>query len=74
MHPNIWCFIDSLKKEVDTVHQLIFQIEVGMEPRIKRTQSRLAEKRISELYARFNNETITAKDLLRGLSFFVGKK
>lgn len=34
-HPNIWSFIDSIKNEVQTVHDLVSQINSGMEPREK---------------------------------------
>ena len=74
IHPNVWLFIDSLRKEIDTVHALISQIEAGMQPRTKRSQSRLIESRIQQLYHRFENETITVNDLLRGLSYFVVHK
>ena len=31
-HPNIWLFIDSIRKEVNTIHDLILQINSGMRP------------------------------------------
>jgi hypothetical protein len=34
-HPNIWLFIDSIRNEVQTVHDLIAQIDSGMRPREK---------------------------------------
>lgn len=70
----MWSFIDSLRKEIDTVHTLIYQIQVGMQPRTKRFQSKLMENRIQQLYHRFDSETITVNDLLRGLAFFVVHK
>ncbi|CAF0881500.1 unnamed protein product [Adineta ricciae] len=73
-HPNIWLFIDSIRNEVCTTHDIIFQINSGMEPRIKRPKTRLAERRIEELYRRFEMDQITARELLRGLSLFVAHK
>ncbi|CAF3352145.1 unnamed protein product [Rotaria sp. Silwood1] len=73
-HPNIWVFMDSLRKEINTIHDLIVQINTGMKPRSKRSQSKIAEQRMKELYDRFNNNKITAQDLLRGLSFFVANE
>ena len=70
-HPNVWVFIDSIRKEVDTVHDLIIQVKSGMQPRTKRSNSRIAENRMEELYNRFRNNRITVNELLHGLSFFV---
>ncbi len=70
-HPNIWYFIDAIRKEVDTVHSLIVQINSGMRPRKKRLITRIAQDRTNELYDRFNNNTITMQQLLHELSFFV---
>ena len=73
-HPNIWLFIDSIRKEVSIAHDLITQVNTGMQPRTKRSNSRIAEQRITELYNRFNNNQIIPQDLLRGLSFFVANE
>ncbi|CAF4309143.1 unnamed protein product [Rotaria magnacalcarata] len=73
-HPNIWLFINSIRKEVSTVHDLITQVNTGMQPRTKRLKSRIAEQRITELYNRFNNNQITPHDLLRELSSFVANE
>ena len=62
-HPNILLFID-----------LIRQIHSGMQPRTKRSKTRIAERCIDELYDRFQNNRITERDLLRGLSLFVVHK
>ena len=70
-HPNIWYFIDTIRKEVDTIHTLIIQINGGMCPRTKRLLTRIAQDRTNELYDRFNNTAITAQELLHELSFFV---
>jgi hypothetical protein len=66
--------MDSIRKETNIIHDLILQINSGMQPRSKRSQSKIAEQRIKELYDRFNNNKITAQDLLRGLSFFVANE
>ncbi|CAF1216598.1 unnamed protein product [Rotaria sp. Silwood1] len=73
-HPNIWHFIDSIREEVHTIHDLIQQINSGMPPRTKRSQTRTSERRIKELYDRFNQNKITVQELLRGLSFYVANK
>jgi len=73
-HPNIWVFIDSIRKEVHTIHDLIQQINSGMAPRTKRSQTRTAEQRMKELYYRFNQNKITVYDLLRSLSFYVANQ
>ncbi|CAF1362499.1 unnamed protein product [Rotaria sordida] len=73
-HPNIWFFMESIKKEINTIHDLILQIDTGMQPRSKRSRSKIAEQRMKELYDRFNNNKITAQDLLRGLSFSVANE
>jgi len=64
-------FIDSIRIEVNRVHELIRQINSGMEPRTKGSQSRISEQQIKGLYDRFNSNQITGQDLLQGLSFFV---
>ncbi|CAF2612933.1 unnamed protein product [Rotaria sp. Silwood2] len=73
-HPNIWLFMDSIRKEVHIIHNLIQQINSGMPPRTKRSQTRTAEQRMKELYNRFNQSKITVQDLLRGLSFYVANQ
>jgi len=64
-------FIDAIRKQVNTVHSLIVQINNGMCPRTKRLLPRIARDRTHELYDRFNNNTITVEELLKELSFFV---
>ena len=73
-HPNIWLFMDSIRKEVHTIHDLIQQINSGMPPRTKRSQTRIAEQRMKELYDRFNQNKITVQELLRSLSFYVANQ
>ena len=45
-HPNIWLFVDSIRKKVDTIHDMIRQIHSGMQPRTKRSKTRISERRI----------------------------
>jgi hypothetical protein len=71
IHPNIWSFIDSIKNEVQTVHDLIAHINCGMRTREKKTQSKIVEGRMRKLYNRFDNKTITVESLLQELSFYV---
>lgn len=66
--------MDAIRKEVEIVHGIISQVNSGMQPRMKRSKSRLAEQRIQELYDRFQKKTISIHDLLRGLSFYVAHK
>ena len=73
-HPNIWHFIDSIREEVHTILDLIQQINSGMPPRTKRSQTKTSERRIKELYDRFNQNKITVQELLRGLSFYVANE
>ena len=56
---------------METIHGIIVQIDSGMRPPEKRSQSRLAEGRMKELYHRFDNNKITPRELLKKLSFFV---
>ncbi|CAF1401753.1 unnamed protein product [Adineta ricciae] len=73
-HSNIWIFMDSIRHETNTIHDLIQQIHSGMPPRTKRSQTRTAQQRMTELCNRFNQNEITMRDLLRGLSFYVANQ
>jgi hypothetical protein len=64
-------FIDSLRTQVNTIHDLIIQINIEMGPRTKRSKVRLGEQWTKELYDRFNNNQINVKELFRGLSLFI---
>ena len=46
MHPNFWLFIELIRKEEDTVHDIIYQINRGVHLRMKRWKTRIAERRI----------------------------
>ncbi|CAF3387300.1 unnamed protein product [Rotaria socialis] len=50
-----------------TVHNLIFQINSGMEPRAKRPESKIPEQHMKELYERFDNKQIDPQELLKEL-------
>ena len=73
-HPNIWSFIDSIRREVHIVHNLIFQIDCRMQPREKRTQSKTVERRIKELYNRCDNNEISIDQILQKLSLYVANE
>ena len=70
-YPNIWVFIDAIQKEVYTVHNLIFQINIAMKPRAKQPKYKIVEQHMKELYERFDNKEIHLQQLLKQLSFFV---
>ena len=74
MHLNIRLFIVLIRKEVDTIHDIIYQIHSGMLPRKKRAKTRIAGRLIDELYDRFEHNRITEHELLRELSLFVAHK
>jgi len=59
---------------VQTVHDLIAQIDSGMRPREKKTQSKIIQGRIKELYDRFNNKKNQIESLLQEFSFFCALK
>ncbi len=63
-----------MQKEINTIHDLIRQINRGTQPHTKQSQSTFAEQQIEELYDRFNNNNITAQDLLRGLSVLLASQ
>ena len=43
--PNISMFIDSIRKEVNMIHNIILQINSGMDPTKKRLKSKIIEQR-----------------------------
>jgi hypothetical protein len=45
-----------------------------MKLRTKRLKTRIAQDQITELYDRFNNNTIRVQELLQELSFSVGNE
>jgi hypothetical protein len=45
-----------------------------MGPCTKKKKSRIAGQRANELYNRFNNNQITAQELLNGLNFFIANE
>ena len=73
-HPCIWLLVDAIRSKVDIVHDIIVQIGTGTEPREKRPKTRIAERRMEVLYRRFENDQITPRSLLRGLSLFEALK
>ncbi|CAF4136208.1 unnamed protein product, partial [Rotaria magnacalcarata] len=72
-HPNIWHFIDFMKAEEKRVQNIVLQWSSGAsKKKTKRTTA--LQNRINTLYSRYNNYSITASDLLNGLSLVVAKK
>jgi hypothetical protein len=53
---------------------MILQVNIGMDPRTKKKNSRIAEQRTNELYNRFNNNQIIVQELLHGLTFSVANE
>jgi hypothetical protein len=74
IHPNVSLFIDSIRREVNTIHNLILGINSGMRPREKRPLSKTVEETIQELYDRFDKNNIAERELLRELSFLLRVK
>ncbi len=66
---NIWHFIDSIRKEIDTIHDIITEINIGMGPHTKRLKFRITEQRTKQLYDQFNNNQILVQELLHRLTF-----
>jgi hypothetical protein len=72
-HPNVWIFIESLKKEEVVFRQLMLKFNGGDQK--KKTKVVLAlEVRLKTLSTRFENDEIDRKQYLEGLSFFVANK
>ena len=67
----MWVVTDTIQKEVYTVHNLIFQINITMKPRAKRSKYKIVEQRMKELYERFDNKEIHPQQFFKQLSFFV---
>ena len=72
-HPNIWTFIETLKKEEVIFRQLMIKFSCGEQK--KKTKAVLAlEFRLKTLGTRFENDEIDRKQYLEGLSMFVANK
>ena len=72
-HPNIWTFIETLKKEEVVSRQLMIKFSCGEQK--KKTKAVLAlESRLKALGTRFENDEIDRKQYLEGLSMFVANK
>ena len=63
--------LDFLTKEALWSQDIDFQQSLIEQ---KRSQTRTSERRIKELYDRFNQNKIRVQELLRGLSFHVANK
>jgi len=72
-HPNVWNFIETLKKEEVVSRQLMLKSSSGNQK--KKSKAILAlELRLKILSARFENNEIDRKRYLEGLSLFVVNK
>jgi hypothetical protein len=72
-HPNVWIFIEKLKKEEVVSQQLILKSSNGNQK--KKSKAVLAfELRLKILSTRFDNNEIDRKRYLEGLSLFVANK
>ena len=72
-HPNIWTFIETLKKEEVIFRQLMIKFSCGEQK--KKIKAVLAlEFRLKTLGTRFENDEIDRKQYLEGLSMFVANK
>jgi hypothetical protein len=72
-HPNVWSFIESLKKEEVVSRQLMLKFNSGDQK--KKAKAILdIEVRLKTLSIRFENNEIDRKQYLEGLSLFVANK
>ena len=72
-HPNVWSFIETLKKEEVVFEQQVLKVLAGGQR--KKTKKVLAlQVRLNVLSARFDNDEIDRKQYLEGLSLFVAEK
>ena len=72
-HPNVWAFIECLKKEEVVSRQMM--LKFTNDDQKKKTKAILAlEVRLKTLSNRFENGEIDRKQYLEALSFFVADK
>jgi len=72
-HPNVWSFIETLKKEEVVFEQQVLKVLGGGQR--KKTKKVLAlQVRLNVLSDRFDNDEIDRKQYLDGLSLFVAEK
>ncbi len=69
-HPNIWLFIDSIRTEAQTVHELIAQIDSGTRIREKKLNPKLLKDELKNYMIASTIKKITVESLLSELSFF----
>jgi hypothetical protein len=72
-HPDVWAFIESLKKEEVVSRQLILKFNSGGQK--KKTNAVLDfEVRLKTLSIRIENDAIDRKQYLEALLFFITNK
>ena len=64
----------EIRKEVEIVYGMISQVNNAMQPRTKRSKSKIAEQLMNERYDRFQKKTMAIHNLLRGLPSYVAHK
>jgi hypothetical protein len=66
-HPNIWKFLEFLKKEQNFNEILIEQYLAGAEPNIQKKKYRDSAKRLHRLVSNFDGNVIL--EYLRGIAY-----
>ncbi|CAF2727901.1 unnamed protein product [Rotaria sp. Silwood2] len=72
-HPNIWTFIRCIQGEENRFNHLLIQMKGGLAARPQTKTTQAIQKRIDNLYARYENKEVSPDELLEGLSFVVAK-
>ncbi|CAF4091623.1 unnamed protein product [Rotaria sordida] len=72
-HPNIWIFIRCIQGEENRFNHLLIQMKGSLAARPQTKTTQAIQKRIDNLYARYENKEVSPDELLEGLSFVVAK-
>ncbi len=72
-HPDIWLLIKFLQNEEKRVQCISIQWLAGAS-RKKNTRTISIQRRMNNLYSRYNNNQINASQILTGLANVVAKK
>jgi hypothetical protein len=72
-HPNIWVFIKCIQGEENRFNHLLIQMKGGLAARPQTKKTQAIQKRIDNLYIRYDNSDINSAELLEGLSYVVAK-
>ena len=70
-HPNIWKFIRYMQAEEKRVKLIQAQWTAGASKRIN-SRTNLKNRRINNLYSRYEDGVINTSELLTGLSLMIG--